>query len=174
MWSTWIKFVRHYQEERRFAAPLLSTPRNKAHSPSSLRLLIQLLPSTPHPFRNQDTDKTSNSSDPTLQILYGQPWKHGHVNTEKKQNPTHGRSLEEEKHLQAMHWKNPLLRKKVKQEHVKDAGKCMSLDMGWTGESFSNLGPRHLEPHWQSGVIVPYFSLPSLGSTIRGHLLMQD
>lgn len=49
--------------------------------------IIESLPSAPHPFRNQDADKTSNSSDPTLQILYGQPWKHGHVNTEKKTKP---------------------------------------------------------------------------------------
>lgn len=97
---------------------------------------------------NQDTDKTSNSSDPTLQILYGQPWKHGNVNNEKKQNSAHGRSLEVKKHLQALHWKNSPLRKKVKQQHVKDAGKCVNLDTGWAWESFSNLGPRHLEPHW--------------------------
>lgn len=95
--------------------------------------LIELLPSAPHSFRNQDADKTGNSSDPTLQILYGQPRKHGNVNTEKNQNPALGRSLEEEKHLQAMHWKNPPLRKKVKQQHVKDAGKRRSLDTGWTG-----------------------------------------
>lgn len=82
--------------------PYFPSQRTK-HEQPLFSEIIELLPSAPHSFRNQDADKTSNSSDPTLQILYGQPWKHGNVNTEKKQNPTHGRSLEVEKHLQAMH-----------------------------------------------------------------------
>lgn len=49
----------------------------------------------------------------------------------KKTKNVHGRSLEREKHLQTIHWKNPPLRKKVEQQHVKHAGRYVNLEIGW-------------------------------------------
>lgn len=139
----------------------------KKQNTQSFSEITELVPSAPHPFRNQDADKTSNSSDPTLQILYEslemsilRKTKTLHMEGVWKWKsickPCTGKILPQGRKLKRSMWRS------------------MSLDRGWTRESFSNLGPRHLEPHWQSGVIVPYFRLSPLGSTISGHLLMQD
>lgn len=132
----WIKFVNHYQEEISIYCSLPFHPKEQNTQSLFSEKIIEFLPSAPHPFRRQGADKTGSSSDPTLQILYYQPWKCGNVNIEENQKPTHGRSLERKKKKKKIcklcTVKNPALRKKVKRQHVNHAGRYVDLEASWT------------------------------------------
>lgn len=66
----WVKFVNHYQEVIRIYCSPPFHPKEQNTHPFFSEKIIEFLPIAPHSFRRQGADKTGNSSDPTLQILY--------------------------------------------------------------------------------------------------------